>query len=401
MKRAAPRVLGGVVCAAGIGFGLWFGSSLAGCGTQTRTADFRGFDGRVTASAGPALAVRWTLPLFTDLGGRYIPVEQASPAVDPRRGRVYVGSTRGTLWALDASDGRKLYGHDAGSAIEAQPTVDPERDEVYAVSVRGVVLALRGKSGAQRWKADVQSSVSQPGKLSADALYIATDEDSVVALSRTDGSVLWRYKRERSEGFAIVGHAGIAVADTTVITGFGDGVVVALDASDGRVRWELDTATDLEDLDPTRRFPDIDTTPAIAGDVVYVASFSGGLYGIELATGALRHQDSSVHAVTGLTATQDALIVSSAEHGVVCLDLPGLTPRWRYKPHRGAPGATHAEHGRVYVAESLGALVSLSLADGHEVGRLQTDHGFTAPAILDGHRGFALSNAGTIYAFVY
>ncbi len=371
-----------------------------GCGVM-RAGDFRGVDGTPKTSAGPALTVRWTLPLSTDIVGKYIPVEQASPAVDARLGRVYVGSTRGTLWALDADDGRKLYGHDAGAAIEAKAAVDAERDEVYAITVRGTVIALSGAKGAVRWKTELEAAVSKPAVLSADAAYVVTDEDTVFALSRKDGSVLFRYKREPVEGFAIAGHAGIAIAEGTLVTAFGDGVVVALDASDGRVRWELDTAADVEEGDPNRRFTDVDSTPAIMDGTVYAASFNSGLYAVDLRDGTLRHHDGSLSGIIGVTATEDALILSSAVRGVICLDLPALTPRWQYVPHHGAVGATHVEQGRVYTAESLGALVSLSLADGQEVGRLQTKHGFTAPAMLDGHRGFALSNAGTIYAFVY
>jgi outer membrane protein assembly factor BamB len=373
---------------------------LFGCGV-VRSGDFGGFDGTPKTSAGPALQVRWTLPLSTDIVGRSVPVEQASPAVDPLKGRVYVGSTRGALWALDADDGRKLYRFDAGAAIEAKPAVDAERDEVYAVSVRGTVIALRGEAGTERWRTELEASVSAPAVLSPDAAYVVTDEDTVFALSRTDGSVLFRYKREPVEGFAVAGHAGITLSGSTLVTAFGDGVVVALDASDGRVRWELDTAADLEEGDPRRRFTDVDTTPAIQDGVVYIASFNSGLYAVNLADGELRHHDPSVPAITGITATPDALLLSSALRGVICLDLPGLTPRWQCVPQHGAVGAIHVEHGRAYVAESLGSLVSLSLADGQEVGRLQTRHGFTAPAMLDAHRGFALSNAGTIYAFVY
>jgi hypothetical protein len=41
------------------------------------------------------------------------------------------------------------------------------------------------------------------------------------------------------------------------------------------------------------------------------------------------------------------------------------------------------------------------LAEGREVGRIQTEHGFTAtPSLFDG-RGFIMNNAGVFYAFVY
>jgi outer membrane protein assembly factor BamB len=369
------------------------------CGGQPHR-QLNGFDGMARRSAGAAVVVRWAENLAKPVGGRYVPVEQAAPAVDPSSGRVYAGTTRGSLWALDANDGRKLYRYDAPSAIEAQPAVDPQRDEVYAITVTGNVLALHGQTGALRWKADAGGSVSQPALLSNDAVYVVTDTDAVIAFARNDGSVLWRYHREPAEGFAIAGHAGLTLAGDKLLTGFGDGVVVALDSSDGRVLWETDTSVDLEDMDPTRRFVDVDTTPLVIEDAVYVASFSGGLYELELSSGSVRAHEAGLKGVTGLTATADAVIVSSAERGVVCLDLPALSLRWQRQLPGGAPSRPLVRNDRVFVAESLGALLALSLADGSELGRLQTRHGFTAPVTLDGHRGFALSNAGIVYAFV-
>jgi outer membrane protein assembly factor BamB len=359
-----------------------------------------GLDGTERLSTGSGVVVRWTLRV-DPAGTRYVPVEQAAPAVDPRAGRVYVGSTEGTLWALDADDGKKRYGYRANAAIEAPPAVDSQRDEVYATTVTGQLVALQGAKGTLRWKAEADGSISQPALLSDDAVYVVTDTDVVVAFARDDGQVLWRYRREPHEGFAIAGHAGLALAGSKLLTGFGDGVVVALDSSDGRLLWESDTSVDLEDLDPTRRFTDIDTTPLVVDDAVYVASFSGGLYALELANGSVRAHEGGLRGATGLTATQDALIIASADRGVVCLDLPALSLRWQRALPGGSPSLPLVRGDRVYVSESLGALLALGLADGRELGRLQTRHGFTAPAMLDGHRGFALSNAGMLYAFVY
>jgi outer membrane protein assembly factor BamB len=305
------------------------------------------------------------------------------------------------LWALDLSNGHPVYSVDTEAGIEAQPVTDSARDEVYVANVRGGVFALRGHDGSVRWKVDIDSSVSQPGLLSPDALYIVTDEDSVIALARGDGSVLWRYRREPHEGFVIAGHAGLTRIGSKLLTGFGDGTVVALDASDGRLIWQTDTAIDLADVETTNRFVDVDTTPAVAGDLVYIASFSGGLYALELANGTVHAHEGDLRGVTGVTATEDALLVSSAEAGVLCLELPQLSLRWRHRVTRGAPGKTEVHGDNVYFAESLGALLSVSLANGRETGRLETAHGFTAPPSFEGRVGFAFSNAAKLFSFSY
>jgi outer membrane protein assembly factor BamB len=371
----------------------------AGHGGAERT-DYSWFDGTRARSAGHAFTVRWAIPLVEPGVGPYIPVERAAPAVDSVRDRLYVGSTRGVLSAF-GRDGRLLYEYKTGAAIEAQPVVDRTRGEVYVANVRGAIAALNGETGTLRWKTEADAAVSQAVLLSKDAVYVVTDENAVLALARSDGSVLWRYRREPVEGFSIAGHAGLTATGNTILAAFDDGSVAALDAGDGRVLWSVDTSLDLEELDPTRRFVDIDTTPVVVDNLVYVASFSGGLYGLDLTTGTVRVHESHLTAVTALSATRDALIASSAESGVLCLDLPGLTPRWQRKIRRGAPGRAEIQGDTVYVAESNGDLIALALADGQEVGRLRTAHGVTAPPVLEQRRGFVLSNAAMLYAFTY
>jgi len=368
-----------------------------GC-AENQHADFAFLD-RGQRSAGPGVLVRWAMDVVPLGVGPYVPVEQAAPGLDVRAGRVYVGSTRGVLWSLTTA-GKRLFHYDAGAAIEAQPLVDSERGEVYVSTVRGSVAALRSADLSVRFKVEVNAAISQAGLLNRDTLYLVTDTDLVLALAREDGSVLWRYRREPHEGFAIAGHAGLTLAGTKLLAAFGDGSVVALDAGDGRVLWSVDTSADIEELD-SRHFVDVDTTPVVVGDVVYVASFSAGLFGLELASGAVRAHEPALKGVIGLVATPDVLIASSAERGVVCLELPDLALRWQRKLERGAPGRAEVRADGVYVAESLGALLTLALADGHEIGRLETGHGVTAPPVIDGRQGFVLSNAGRLYAFTY
>ena len=378
------------------GLALALSVSAAGC-TSNQNSEFDWYSGSRPAAG--ALFVRWTKDLMPEGSGGYVPVERSAPGLDPIGDRVYVGSREGHLLALNP-DGRELYRYKAGSAIEAQPVVDPRTGEVYFTTVQGTLVALHGQGGTVHWKAEAGAAISQPVVLTEDAVYAVTDEDAVLAFSRTKGAVLWRYRRESREGFMIAGHAGLALADNRIVAAFDDGAVVALDAGDGRVLWETDTALDLEDMDPTRRFVDVDTTPAIAGDVVYVASFSGGLYGLELSTGTVRTHENSLKGITGLTATQDALLIASAELGVICVDIPSFTPRWQRKV-QGAPGAPELQGDNVYVSESAGALLVLALADGTELGRIQTTHGVTSPAVFAGRRGFVLSNAARLYAFTF
>lgn len=371
--------------------------ALGACGAST--ADFTWFDGTRTLSAGPALAMRWIKDLQP--GGPYVPVELAAPVAAVELDRVFVGSTTGELLALD-SFGKPAFKHAAKAAIEAPITLDAARGELYVASVDGNVEALDATTGQARWQLSVEESISQRGLLSPDALYLVTDRDTVVAINRADGTLLWRYRRaDRPEGFAIVGHAALAIADRRILAAFGDGAVAALDPGDGRVIWELDTSLDVPDLDETQRYVDVDTTPAVVDGVAYVASFSGGLYGLDVRTGTVRQHESQHKSIAGLTTDGHVLIISSAEEGVMALELPSLAPLWRWTVRKGAPGVPVIAAGHVFVPESQDGLVALDVQSGRERGRLHTAHGITTPASLDQGQGFVLSNAGRLYAFSY
>jgi outer membrane protein assembly factor BamB len=374
-----------------------------GCGAGSVGVDYGRFDGTATMAAGPSIRVRWAKPLAEEYGGPYVPVERAGAALDPVNARVYVGSSQRVLYAFDGGDGRVLYTFKTESSIEAEPTLASDRNELYVATAGGRVHALRASNGSERFSVDVGAPISQPGVLSEDALYLVTDSDGVFALSRKDGSTLWRYQREPRAGLKVAGHAGLLSSDQKIVTGFSDGSIVALAKGDGRVLWLVDTTLDFADPSQAEQgFVDVDTTPVQAGDIIYAASFMAGLYGLRAQDGVAQLRDAGLTGVTSLAADQRTLLIASAERGVLCYDLPNLAPRWTRKQGlRGAPNTVRVEGRTVYVTETQGALLALSLADGSEQGRLQTEHGFAAIPSLSEGRGFILGNAGVFYAFDY
>lgn len=389
----APAVLVGMLAAS---------TAAYGCGAGSAGVDYNLWDATERVAAGPALRVRWTQPLAPEFGGPYLPVERAGVALDLDHGRLFVGSSDRVMWAFE-SNARVLWKRAFDESIDAEPTLDALRDELYVATAGGQVHALRASDGETRFTAELGASVSKPGILSDDALYVVTDGDGVYALSRKDGSVLWRYQRDPRNGLKITGHAGLLSSGQRLVTGFSDGTVVALDKSDGRALWVVDTTLDLEDSAQAEiGFVDVDTTPVQVGNTVYVASFLAGLYGLSAQDGSPVARHAELTGVTGLAADDRTLSLVSAERGVVCYDLPNMQPRWVHKDHlRGAANNVRLQDRLLFVTESQGALLALALADGTEMGRLQTDHGFTAMPNVGQGRGAILGNAGIVYVFDY
>jgi outer membrane protein assembly factor BamB len=375
-------------------------SLLSGCHSDVvGHGDYAWIGGARTPPPGKgALRVQWRRELTPARRGAYVPVENAAAGIDAEHERLYVGAASGELHAL-AFDGRLLYRFDLHDPIECEPAVDAQRDELYVGTERGDLYALKPGKGIIRWKISARGAIRQRPLLAGDAVYVVTEDDVVEAYSRSDGSVLWTYQREPEEGFLVTGHAGLALFDGKLLTAFNDGTVVALDALDGRVRWERSTAVDVPETDPGRpRYTDVDTTPVRIGDAVYVASFGAGLYALELSNGSVRFRDPEWTGITGLAVTSDGteLIVASADRGLARLEPATRTIRWLRPVMRGSLGTPVVARGLVVLGESKGSLLAISERSGDELSRIDTGHGFVARAVLDSGRAYVVSNGGTL-----
>jgi len=377
-------------------------AAASACGLGGSSAEYGRYDQTSRATAGPAMRVRWTRQLAPDFGGAYLPVERAAAAIDPEHQRLYAGSSQRKLVAF-SDTGRELWSYLAESSIESAPTLDAARNELYLTTAAGHIHCLSADSGQLRFDVDLGAAISQVGVLSDDALYLVTDADGVFAISRKDGSTLWRYQREPRAGLKITGHAGLLATEQRIITGFSDGSVVALSKGDGRALWVVDTTLDLVDsAQADLGFVDVDTTPVRVGDAVYVASFAAGLYALRVQDGTALHHHAELTGVTSLAADDRTITLVSAEHGVVCYELPDMSVRWsRNARIRGAANHVRLHDRMLFVTESLGALLALSISDGRELGRLQTEHGFSAEPTLRAGQGAIVGNSGIMYAFDY
>jgi outer membrane protein assembly factor BamB len=235
-----------------------------------------------------------------------------------------------------------------------------------------------------------------------DALFLFSEEDVLEARSREDGSVLWSYKRDRGDGFLVAGHSALELTEGgLLLAGFSDGTIVALDALDGRVKWERPTSVDAPDAEPGRpRYLDVDTTPVIVDNHVYAASFAAGLYCLDANNGSVIWREPELTGITSLAALPDGagLITVSADLGVSRFDTKTRLFAWTKAGERGSFGVPTLVGDLVLVGDSRGSLVALSAATGDERGRIDTGHGFIAGIAAAGARAYALSNGGNLLA---
>ncbi|HWA56582.1 MAG TPA: PQQ-binding-like beta-propeller repeat protein [Gemmatimonadales bacterium] len=284
-----------------------------------------------------------TAPLFQGQGGVHWRFHtggaiRSTPAVT--RTRIYVGSGDGSLYAIDRRVGRLVWRFAAGGAVTSSPALAGR--VVIAATHQGRIFAVDQATGRLVWSRQTGPALppntypaggwdiwaSSP-VVSGTTAVIGGPDGLVYALEAATGRVRWRAKT----GGRV--RATPAVSGDLVVVGSWDGRVYALDLATGHERWVHRTIGDTLDSHKfgfDRRA--LQSSPALAEGKVFVGSRDGGLYGIDARTGErlwrATHRGSWV---VGSPAVQQGTVYvgSSDGHFIQAVDATTGTERWRYE----------------------------------------------------------------------
>ncbi len=250
---SSPAVVGGVV---------YIGSEVS--------AGSNGYVGTVYALNAANGAKLWN---YTT--GNYYNYVDSSPAVVD--GVVYIGSSvglalpppptlaiiLGTVYALNATNGDKLWNYTTDSSVDSSPAV--VNGVVYVGSEDGYVYALKATNGVQLWNYQTSGGVYSSPAVNQ-VVYVGSGF-SVYALNAATGIKIWNY----NTGSFV--KSSPAVVNGVVYFGSDNSNVYALNATNGDKLWNYTTGNGVE------------SSPAVVGGVVYISSFDGNLYALNATSG--------------------------------------------------------------------------------------------------------------------
>jgi eukaryotic-like serine/threonine-protein kinase len=193
-------------------------------------------------------------------------------------GQLFVGSYDSRLFAFDLSTGNELWQGYAGSSITSAPAVDDQT--VYVGSDANELLAFDRTTGQQQWKVLLTEWVRSPILLGNAGVYARDDGGVIVCVDSRSGAERWRLSSKSSgaDGSALALSGDGTMLFTADTMDEGRPALTAVGALDGQVRWRFatgDSASRAELFSP----------PAVYGDTVYAATFSGAVYALDSRTG--------------------------------------------------------------------------------------------------------------------
>lgn len=344
--------------------------------------------------------------------------ERGRPEIDPEHMRVFVGSSDRGLYALRAEDGEILWRFETRGAVQSEPLYDPREDVVYFGSNDGALYKVKAETGELLWRFSTNAEVARRPVLANDLLYFVNANDTVLAVEPKTGELRWSRHRSPALGMEIAGYAGPLVTKSRVYVAFSDGNVMAYGAQNGSEEWTpVDLAAEAEQLTGNvPKYLDVDTTPVLdtisAGEVVYVASFAGGVFALDSRTGARVWANDRAQGVTELVLWEQPahpprdgkgpmiparklLLASSGNTGLWALNPEDGQEVWRRPLPEGGISAPVPIAGTLLVSTTRYGLFLFSPLDGGVIDGIDTTGGFAMTPAAYGERGFVLSNGGT------
>ncbi|QDK37824.1 PQQ-binding-like beta-propeller repeat protein [Bdellovibrio sp. NC01] len=296
-------------------------------------------------------------------------------------------------------DGISAYSRDNGDLKWRLPVVngvEPSatiiRDRLFFGASDGNFYSVEASTGRVQWTFPTKTENLSEPLLDEGVVYFLSGSNVFYALDAATGKQLWLYSRQDTSQFSIRGGSKAALKDGNLYVGFSDGSLVALNAKTGNVVWELQ-------LNRNKRFRDIDATPVVDGDLIYISGYDDKLYCVSAAKGEVVWRIDG-GGYSGVTLFGDKLFYPTSTGEVQALAKANGEKLWSYKLKEGIPTQIKVFKGIVTFGESQGRLVFLDMNTGKALGEMEPGRGILSSPQVDekNNRVYFISGEANLYS---
>ncbi len=310
--------------------------------------------------------------------------------------RVFASGHKGLVAAFNLRTGRRLWETDTRVPLGGGPAV--HGDLLVVGGSDGAVLALNAANGKRLWKVTLPDAIISSPAVSNHLVAVLTIDGTLHALSLRDGKELWETHQEMPS-LTLRGAAIPVIADNMVISGFANGKVLAVNASDGTQRW-VATVSEPHGQTAIERLADVQGPVILADRDVYTVGYHGTVDMLALKSGQpwWSHKASSFR---GLALGAHAVYMSTEDGAVVALNRKNGAVIWSQKALRYRSLTTPAvsKYG-IVVADYQGYVHWLNKRTGAFEARAESGGvRVSNPPVAVGNEVLVINDVGEITAF--
>lgn len=241
-------------------------------------------------------------------------------------GKIIMGGCDGVYRAMDERSGKILWETDGGGAgAMSSPALWNGTLFVGHDGLKNInFYALDPDSGEVKWKYPVPTQIFSTPAAADGIVYFHAREDHVYALRAENGSLVWKTPtapagRRWDQIWKSPSKSSPAVANGRVFVGIGNDLV-ALDRGTGRELWRAQTGGN------------VDSSPLVVGETVYVGSSDNSFYAFSAASGKQTWSFRTGGSVTGSPTSGEGLILIGSNDGTLYA--------FEAAPRESPPGST-------------------------------------------------------------
>ncbi len=317
--------------------------------------------------------------------------------------RVMAHSTNGSaIWSHDLTPATDRSGEASGGGLAV------DGNTVYATTGFGALVAMDVATGAERWVQKLESAATGAPTVREGIVYVTSRDSRAWAINASDGRIKWQLPGSPTPS-VMVGGTAPAVADKFAVFPFGSGELIAAFRQGGVRTW----ASSVSGKRRGRAYAgitDITGDPVINGNVVYAGSQSGRIVALDMASGE-RIWTAKEGAYSPVWPTGGSVFLVSDEAKLVRLDDATGETIWsvempyytKDKPRRRKAVFAHygpvLAGGRLIVAGSDGFIRSFSPVDGSLLSTVEISGGATTNPVIVGGVMYLVSTKGQLHAF--
>ena len=296
--------------------------------------------------------------------------------------KIITADREGLVQARHLATGDKVWEFETD--IKLSGGIGLGNETVILGSSNADVIALNSDTGDKLWSVRVSSEVLTIPIIAKNVVIVRTTDGSITALSEQTGAKLWSYEHA-VPALSLRGTGAPLIVGDKVIAGYDNGKMIALDLKNGKYIWETVISIP-KGRTEVERLVDLDADPLEINDVIYLASYRGGIAAISASDGDGMWSNENISSHSGLSHDFRYLYLTDSKSHIWQVDQRSGGGLWQQKDlhhrHLTAP-ATYQNY--VVVGDFEGYLHWLSSSDGRQLGRIQiTDSPIeNQPVIID------------------
>jgi outer membrane protein assembly factor BamB len=310
--------------------------------------------------------------------------------------RVYAASRDGNVVALDPETGKTIWRTELDMLLSSGPGVGENLVVVGAAD--GYLIALEADTGTEVWRANVTGESLARPVVSDDTVIVMTIDNRLRAVSAFNGASRWTIEQSTPD-LTMRGSAPPVLVGSTVVAGFDNGRLVAVDIATGDTEWEamLSPPSGRSDLE---RLSDVDGLISVVGQDIYASGYQGAVASVAAESGQMLWAR-EVSSYEGVSADWNNLYTVDEEGVVIAMTRRTGDETWRQNVMiRREPTVPIAFQTTVAVGDLEGYLHFFSNFDGDPVARVRvSSKAISIEPVVLGDKLFVQSDDGSVSAY--